>query len=421
MKKTNEYTLARERYAETGVDTEKAVKAALEIPVSIHNWQVDDIVGFEVKTASVSGGGIMATGNYPGRARTPEEARADYEKVLSLIPGKHRLNLHALYADTNGKRVERDDLQPRHFESWMQWSRKNHIPLDFNPTYFGHPKADSGFTLSSKDESVRKFWVRHGIAARRIAEAMAKSNKGVCHVNHWIPDGSKDLPADRWTHRSQLTKSLDETIAQEKRVDKSKCLDYVESKLFGLGSEEYVVGSSEYYSSYAASRNIGLCMDMGHYHPTETIHDKISSFLQFHKKLLLHVSRPMRWDSDHVVIFNDDLKNLFLEIGRGGAWKKVAVATDYFDASINRIAAYAIGLRATRKAILFAMLDPSQTLRKMEEAGDRAGSLALMDEMKFMPIGAVWAELCRRDGAPQDMEWMDKVRSYEKKVLLKRK
>ncbi len=417
MKKTNEYGLAVERYKKIGIDASKALNAALAVPVSLHCWQVDDVVGFEVKAGSTSGGGIMATGNYPGRARTPAEARADYEKVLSLVPGKHRLNVHALYADTNGKQVDRAELKPEHFESWMKWSRSNAVPLDFNPSYFAHPMADSGFTLSSGDERVRKYWVKHAVASRKIAVAMAKSNKGVCHVNHWIPDGAKDLPADRWGYRANLTKSLDEAIANERSVDKKLCIDYVESKLFGIGSEEYVVGSTEYYSSYALSRKIGLCMDMGHYHPTETIHDKVSSFLQFHQRLLLHVSRPMRWDSDHVVIFNDDLKNLFLEIARGNAWKKVAIATDYFDASINRIAAYAIGLRATRKAILFAMLDPSAELKRLYSSGDKAGCLAMMDEMKTMPFGAVWSELCKKAGIPDDGEWMDEVRKYEKKVL----
>jgi len=417
MKKTNEYGLAKERYAKIGVDADKALNAALAIPVSLHCWQVDDVVGFEVKEGSTTGGGIMATGNYPGRARTPVEARADYEKVLSLVPGRHRLNVHALYADTNGRQVDRAELKPEHFESWMKWSRSNAVPLDFNPSYFAHPMANSGFTLSSCDEKVRKYWVKHAIGSRKIAAAMAKSNKGVCHVNHWIPDGAKDLPADRWAYRANLTRSLDEAIANERSVDKKLCIDYVESKLFGIGSEEYVVGSSEYYSSYALSRKIGLCMDMGHYHPTETIHDKVSSFLQFHQRLLLHVSRPMRWDSDHVVLFNNDLKNLFLEIARGNAWKKVAIATDYFDASINRIAAYAIGLRATRKAILFAMLDPSTELKRLYATGDKAGCLAMMDEMSTMSFGAVWDELCRKSGSPKDGEWMDEVRKYEKKVL----
>ncbi|MBM4087674.1 MAG: L-rhamnose isomerase, partial [Planctomycetes bacterium] len=344
------YALAKDSYAALGVDVDKAVKRALAIPVSMHCWQADDVGGFEVKEEGLAGGGIMATGNYPGRARTPEEARSDYEKVLTLVPGAMRLNVHAFYAETSGKVVDRDALEPGHFANWMDWGKRRGVHLDFNPTFFAHPKANDGFTLSHTDKAIRRFWVRHALVCRRIAEAMAKRQGGPCLVNHWIPDGCKDFPADRWTHRALLTQSLDEAIADEKSVSKKLCVDYVESKLFGLASEEYVVGSAEYYSSYALSRGIGLCMDMGHYHPTEQIYDKISAFLQFHKKLLLHVSRGIRWDSDHVVIFNDDLRHVFLEIERGNAWDRVAIATDYFDASINRIAAYAIGLRATRKA-----------------------------------------------------------------------
>jgi L-rhamnose isomerase len=415
------YELAKEQYAELGLDADKAIAQALKMPISMHCWQADDVAGFEVKEGAVSGGGILATGNFPGRARTPDEARADYEKVIELVPGTLRLNVHALYAETNGKVVDRDALEPRHFANWMAWAKKQGICLDFNPTFFAHAKANDGFTLSSADPEIRKFWVRHAIASRKIAEAMAKHQGAPCLVNHWIPDGSKDLPADRWSPRARLTESLDEAIVNEKSVSKKLCVDYVESKLFGIGSEEYVVGSSEYYGSYAVSRGIGLTMDMGHYHPTETITDKISSFLQFNQRLLLHVSRPMRWDSDHVVIFNDDLRSVFLEIGRGKAWNRVAIATDYFDASINRIAAYAIGLRATRKAILYALLDPSAQLAKLEKAGDNAGRLALMDEMRTMPFGAVWSQLCQQANAPADHDWMPEVASYTKKVLAKRK
>lgn len=414
------YRVARDVYGEVGVDTDRAITSALKVPVSMHCWQADDVGGFEVKEGAVSGGGIMATGNYPGRARTPEEARADYDQVMAMTPGKLRLNIHASYAETAGKAVDRDELQPRHFAGWMDWAKARKLSLDFNPTFFAHQKANSGFTLSSRDKAIRKFWVRHAIACRKIAQAMAKTQGGPCLVNHWIPDGEKDLPADRWIYRELLTESLDEAIANEKTVNKRLCVDYVESKLFGLGSEEYVVGSAEYYSSYALSRGVGLCLDMGHYHPTETIHDKISSYLQFHQRLLLHVSRAIRWDSDHVVLFNDDVKHVFLEIQRGGAWSRVAVATDYFDASINRLAAYTVGLRATRKAILYAMLDPTKRLQELEAAGDRTSRMALMDEMRAMPFGAVWAECCRRAGAPQDLQWMDKVKRHEARVLSRR-
>jgi L-rhamnose isomerase len=415
------YSSAKEQYAELGVDTEAAVAKALKVPVSIHCWQVDDVVGFETKEEGLAGGGIMATGNYPGRARTPDEARADYEKVLGIVAGAHRLNIHACYAETGRKVVDRDALEPEHFANWMDWSKKHGVHLDFNPTFFAHPKANDGYTLSHTNKAIRKFWVRHAIASRKIAEAMAKNQGGPCLINHWIPDGCKDFPADRWTHRALLTESLDEAIANEKSVNKNLCADYVESKLFGLGSEEYVVGSAEYYNSYALSRGIGYCLDMGHWHPTETIHDKISSFLQFHKRLLLHVSRAIRWDSDHVVIFNDDLRHVFLEIQRGNAWDRIALSTDYFDASINRIAAYAIGLRATRKAILYALLDPSAKLKSLENEGNNAGRLAMMDEMKTMPFGAVWDSLCERANAPLDRAWMDDVEKYEASVLSRRR
>ena len=411
------YRLAARAYARFGLDTDRAIRTALRKPISLHCWQADDVGGFETKAESVTGGGILATGNHPGRARTGDEARQDYDQVLKLVPGTLRLNIHACYAETGATVVDRDRLGPEHFANWMAWSRRRRVALDFNPTFFAHPKANAGFTLSSTDPAVRKFWVKHCLASRRIAEAMAKNQRGPCLINHWIPDGAKDFPADRWTHRALLTQSLDQAIANDTTVDKRLCVDYVESKLFGIGSEEYVVGSAEYYSSYALSRGIGYCLDMGHWHPTETIHDKISAYLQFHKKLLLHVSRPIRWDSDHVVIFNDDLRAVFLELARGNAWDRVALATDYFDASINRIAAYAIGLRATRKAILYALLDPTEQLQALERAGHHAARLALMDEMKTMPFGAVWDQLCREDGVAGDHDWVRDVMAYEQQVL----
>ncbi|MEI6082862.1 MAG: L-rhamnose isomerase [Verrucomicrobiota bacterium] len=411
------YQHAQQAYAELNVDTKKAIKQALAIPISMHCWQVDDVTGFEVKEEGLAGGGIMATGNYPGRARNPQEARQDYEQVLKLVPGTLRLNIHACYAETAGKVVDRDALEPKHFANWMAWGKQQGVKLDFNPTFFAHPKANDGYTLSHTGKATRQFWINHAIACRKIAAAMAKHQGSPAIVNHWIPDGTKDYPADRWTHRALLTESLDAVLAKKL----PGCVDYVESKLFGLGSEEYVVGSAEYYSSYALSRGIGYCLDMGHWHPTEEIYDKISAYLQFHKKLLLHVSRPIRWDSDHVVIFNEALKNVFLEIQRGRAWDRVAFATDYFDASINRIAAYAIGLRATRKAILYALLDPSAELQKLEATGNNAGRLALMEDMKTMPFGAVWDEACDQAGIPHDRQWMNAVMTYEAKVQSKRK
>lgn len=414
------YRLAKARYAELGLNTDKAIQRALAIPVSMHCWQADDVGGFEVKEGALNAGGIMATGNYAGRARTPAEARADYDKVLDLVPGTMRLNIHACYAETSGKVVDRDELEPRHFANWMAWAKARKVCLDFNPTFFAHPKANDGYTLSHRDPAIRAFWVRHAIACRKIAAAMARAQKAPCLVNHWIPDGSKDFPADRWTPRSLLTESLDKAIACEKTVSKSLCVDYVESKLFGIGSEEYVVGSAEYYNSYALSRGVGLCLDMGHYHPTETIHDKVSSALQFHKRILLHVSRPMRWDSDHVVLFGDDLQRVFLEIARGNAWDRVAIATDFFDASINRIAAYVIGLRATRKAILFSLLDPAPALTRFERQGNNGARLGLMEEMKTLPFGAVWDMLCMKTGVAVGQEWLGVVGTYEREVLSKR-
>lgn len=406
------YTLAREQYAQCGIDTDAAIAQALAIPISLHCWQTDDNVGFEAQSG-VSGGGILATGNYPGRARDGDEVRADLAKSISLIPGVQRVNVHSYYADFSDGYVNRDQLEPKHFQQWMDWAKGLGISLDFNPSFHAHPKANDGFTLSHQDASIREFWIEHGKRARKIAEAMAESQGTPCNNNFWIPDGAKDLVADSWSPRARLIESYDAIFA-DKSVDESKCVDFVESKLFGIGSEEYVVGSAEFYSNYTLSRNVGLCMDMGHYHPTETIHGKISSQLLFRqKKLLLHVSRPIRWDSDHVVIFNDDLKNVFLEIQRGNAWDKMVLALDFFDASINRIAAYVIGTRASRKAILYALLDPSAMLKQYEDAGKNSQRLAVMEEFKTMPFGAVWTQLCEQAGVPVGTDWLAEMEAYE--------
>ena len=406
------YTLAREQYAQCGIDTDAAIAQALAIPISLHCWQTDDNVGFEAQSG-VSGGGILATGNYPGRARDGDEVRADLAKSISLIPGVQRVNVHSYYADFSDGYVNRDQLEPKHFQQWMDWAKGLGISLDFNPSFHAHPKANDGFTLSHQDASIREFWIEHGKRARKIAEAMAESQGTPCNNNFWIPDGAKDLVADSWSPRARLIESYDAIFA-DKSVDESKCVDFVESKLFGIGSEEYVVGSAEFYSNYTLSRNVGLCMDMGHYHPTETIHGKISSQLLFRqKKLLLHVSRPIRWDSDHVVIFNDDLKNVFLEIQRGNAWDKMVLALDFFDASINRIAAYVIGTRATRKAILYALLDPSAMLKQYEDAGKNSQRLAVMEEFKTMPFGAIWTQLCEQAGVPVGTDWLAEMEAYE--------
>ena len=406
------YDRAKEVYAELGVDAEAAISRALDVPISIHCWQADDVGGFEVYEGGVDSGGIMATGNYPGRARNAEEVRQDYEAVLRLVPGVHRANLHATYAETCGKRVERDELSLEHFAGWNDWARAMGIGLDFNPTYFAHPKAASGFTLSHADPEIRAFWIRHGIASRRIAAGIAQALGVDCVNNHWIPDGAKDSPADRWSPRARLVEAYDQILAEPL----SGCVDAVESKLFGLGSEDYVVGSFEFYNSYALLRKKLLCLDMGHFHPTETIADKLSSLLQFHDRLLLHVSRPIRWDSDHVVIFNDDLRAVFLELARGKATERAVVALDFFDASIHRVAAYVIGIRSTRKAMLYALLDPSQLLQKEEADGRLAAKLALMEEAKTLPFGEVWDELCRRADVPVGRSWIDEVQRYEREV-----
>ena len=374
------YELAKARYAELGIDTDAAITKALDLPISLHCWQADDVVGFETKQAGLDGGGIMATGNCPGRARNGEEARADIVKAMSLIPGTQRVNVHACYSETE-EFVDRDEMTPACFQKWMDWAKEQGVSLDFNPTFFAHPNAQDGFTLSHQDDEIRAFWIRHGKAARKIAEAMSEAQGTPCYVNWWMPDGSKDIPADRWSPRARAKDSLDQIFADDS-VDSTKCVDFVESKVFGIGSEEYVVGSAEFYSNYAMYSGKGLCMDMGHYHPTETIHGKLSSHLQFMDKVLLHVSRPIRWDSDHVVIFNDDLKNVFLEIQRGNAWDRVVLALDFFDASINRVGAYVTGTRAARKGILYGLLDATEILQSYESEGKKAQRLAMMEELK---------------------------------------
>ncbi len=413
------YGLAREAYAAYGVDTDAAVARAREAPISLHCWQADDVAGFEVNEGAL-GGGILATGNYPGRARNGDELRQDLDEVMALVPGTLRANIHACYAETDGVAVDRDALEAAHFARWIDWARAGGIGLDFNPTFFAHPKAESGFTLSSADDEIREFWVRHAVASRRIAEAMGRACGRPCVANLWIPDGAKDSPADRWTPRRRLTESLDAIYDEVLGIDRTLCIDSVESKLFGIGSEDYVVGSFEFYSSYALSRGLVLCLDMGHFHPTETITDKVSALLGFHERLLLHVSRPVRWDSDHVVVFSDDTRAVFQELVRGGALGRVYVALDFFDASINRIAAYCIGARSTRKAILYALLEPAERLAELEAEGEGAQKLALMEEMKTMPLGAVWDHLCTESNVPAGAAWIGEVETYEKDVLAKR-
>lgn len=415
------FAKAARAYGRLEVDAETAITRALETPLSLHCWQADDVAGFEVKAGALDGGGIMATGNYPGRARDADELRQDLEWVLGLVPGASRVNLHASYAETGGQRVDRDALKPSHFRAWIAWAKKQEVGLDFNPTYFAHPQANDGFTLSHRNNSVRRFWVRHGIASRRIGEAMGRALGKPCVVNSWIPDGSKDSPVDRAGFRERLVQSLDEIYDPKLRIDAKLCVDAVEGKLFGLGSEDFVVGSHEFYLGYAQRKGIAPCLDMGHFHPTEGVADKLSAMLPFHKRILLHLSRPIRWDSDHIVIFNDDLRAVFQELARANALGRVFLALDYFDASVNRTAAYVIGARATRKALLYALLEPTATLQALEVSGKNALKLALLEECRTLPFGAVWDELCRRAGVPAGTGWLNEAEAYEKRQLSTRR
>ena len=411
------YELAKERYAELGVDCDTAMERLSKIAISLHCWQGDDVGGFE-SGDGLSGGGIMATGAYPGKARTADELRADIDMALSLIPGKHRLNLHAMYAEAKGK-VERNELEPEHFAAWIDWARANGLGMDFNGSFFSHPKADSGFTLASADEDIRKFWVEHGIVCRTIGAAMGKALGTPCVHNTWIADGYKDIPADRKGPRERLRRSLDEIFAE--KIDHGHLLDAVESKLFGLGSESYVVGSHEFYLSYAIENKTLLCLDAGHYHPTEVISDKISAVLTFLDEILLHVSRGVRWDSDHVVILSDELLAIAQEIVRGDYLDRVHIGLDFFDASINRIAAWTIGTRCMIKALLMALLEPMDTLRQAELAGDYTTRLAMLEECKTLPFGAVWDYYCAKMDTPAGGTWLDDVRTYEKDILSQRR
>lgn len=412
------YALARESYAALGVDTEAVLARLATIPISLHCWQGDDVGGFENPGAGITGGGIQATGNYPGKARTPDELRADLDRALSLVPGRHRLNLHACYAEFGGRKVERNEIGVAHFENWIQWAKARGLGLDFNPTYFSHPLANDGATLTHRDAGVRKFWIDHGIACRRIGAEMGRRLGSPTVTNVWIPDGSKDLPVDRKGPRARLEASLDAIFAE--KLDPKHHLDAVESKLFGIGSESYVVGSHEFYLGYAVSRKVLVCLDAGHFHPTEGIADKISSTLQFVPEILLHVSRGVRWDSDHVVLFDDPTRAIMEEIVRGDFLARTHIGLDFFDASINRVAAWVVGVRGTLKSLLWALLEPAARLRALEEAGDHTSRLALLEELKSLPFGAIWDEYCARANVPVGTAWLPIVKDYEKTVLSKR-
>jgi L-rhamnose isomerase len=406
------YQLAKEQYAGLGVDTETALTTLASIPVSIHCWQGDDVGGFEHGSNSLDGG-IAVTGNYPGKARSPEELRADLDKALSLIPGKHRINLHASYGEFGPKKPDRDAIEPAHFKGWIDWAKSRGLGLDFNPTFFAHPKAADGFTLAHRSKSVRAFWIEHGKRSRQIGASMGRALGSSTVTNFWIPDGFKDTPADRRAPRERLAESLDAIFQTPLKGN----VDAVEPKLFGIGSESYVVGSAEFYLGYAVSRKKMLCLDSGHFHPTESVADKISSVLQFVPEVLLHVSRGVRWDSDHVVVYNDELQSLAREVVANGFLKRVRIGLDYFDASINRVAAWVIGTRALQRALLTALLEPTRALRETETANDFTSRLALQEELKALPAGFIWEEFCRRQDVPSGLGWIGEIRDYEEKVL----
>ncbi|MDW2796009.1 L-rhamnose isomerase [Clostridium boliviensis] len=410
------YEAARESYKAVGVDTDQALLALKQIPVSMHCWQGDDVTGFD--GAGALSGGIQTTGNYPGRARGPKELMEDMDKALSLIPGKHRINLHASYGIfEKGEWVDRDELEPKHFAKWVEFAKERGIGIDFNPTLFSHPKAESA-TLSSEDPQIREFWIRHVQACIRISQYFAEELNTPCTMNIWIPDGFKDVPADRTSPRARLKDSLDQILSMD--YDKSKVYVAVESKVFGIGMESCTVGSHEFYMNYASKNDILCLLDSGHYHPTEVISDKISSMLLFFDKVALHVTRSVRWDSDHVVLFDDETKEIAKEIVRGGA-DRVLLALDFFDASINRLSAWVVGMRNMQKALLNALLLPNEKLAALQESRNFTELMMLQEELKLYPIGDVWNYFCELNGVPAKEDWFPQITAYEKEVLANRK
>jgi len=413
----NGYKHAQEVYGELGVDTEAAMQQLRKVAISLHCWQGDDVGGFESAGGEL-GGGLAVTGNYPGKARTPEELRSDFNKTYSLIPGKHRLALHAIYGEFGGKTVPRNEVSPVHFKNWIDWAKSNGLGLDFNPTCFSHPKAADGFTLSHQDKGIREFWIEHCVACRKIGAAMGKAQGSPCVTNIWIPDGMKDTPVDRKGPRQRLSNALDAVFAE--KISPKHNLDAVEPKLFGLGSESYVVGSAEFYYGYAIRHQKLLCLDTGHFHPTESVADKISSVLESLDEILFHVSRGIRWDSDHVVILSDDLLAMTQEMVRGAYLDRIHIGLDYFDASINRVAAYVVGARSVLKALLIAMLEPIAALSQAERESDYTSRLALLEAGKTRPYGAVWDYYCEQSGVPAEGGWLREVKQYERDVLSRR-
>lgn len=418
MTNKERYEVAKEMYADLGVDTDQALETLKNIPISMHCWQGDDVTGFDHDGPLT--GGIQATGDYPGKARTPEELMADIDKVLSLVPGKHKLNLHANYAIfEEGEFADRDKLEPKHFRKWVEFAKERGLGLDFNPTYFSHDKVKDGLTLSSPDEEIRRFWIDHGKACIRISQYFAEELGQPCAMNIWIPDGYKDIPADRLGPRARFKDSLDQILSID--YDREKVFVCLESKVFGIGMESYTVGSSEFTMNYAAKNGILSLMDNGHYHPTEVVSDKISSLLLFSDKIALHVTRPVRWDSDHVVLFDDETREIAKEIVRNDALDRVLLALDFFDASINRISAWTVGMRNMQKALLYALLSPNKQMKEMQEQNRFTELMMLQEEIKTYPFGAVWDYFCESQGVPVREEWFKEVQKYENDVLSLRK
>ncbi|MDT2726831.1 L-rhamnose isomerase [Lactococcus formosensis] len=411
------YEEAKKRYAAIGVNTDKAIKKMADVKISIHCWQGDDVKGFLMPQGELTGG-IMSTGNYPGAAHTPDELRQDLEKAYSLIPGKHKLNLHAIYLDTD-EEVDLNQIEPKHFTKWVEWAKKQGIGLDFNPTHFSHPMMKDGMTLSHPDKEVRDYWIEHGKRSRKIAEYMGKETGQTCINNFWMPDGMKDNPIDRYTPRKRMMEALDEIF--EEKLNEEYTMEAVESKLFGLGAEAYTVGSHEFYMGYGLTRNKLICLDAGHFHPTEVISNKLSSLALFSKGIMLHVSRPVRWDSDHVVLMDDELQDIAKELVRNDLLSRTNIGLDFFDATINRIAAWVIGTRNTQKAILKAMLEPIQDLKEMELEFNFTKRIAYTEELKDFPYADVWNYFCEQNAVPVGLDWLEEVRNYEEEVLMKRK
>ena len=414
----NQYNIALNAYKAIGVDTEHAISTLTHLPISIHCWQADDVGGFESPDAILSGGGIQVTGNFPGKATSIQEVQQDLEKVLALVPGDHRLNLHASYGDFEGKNVDRDEIEPHHFDIWINWAKKHHLGVDFNGTFFSHPYAADGFTLSSKNKEIRDFWIRHAKKTREIASYIGKEMGSPCILNTWIPDGAKDITFDRMGYRKILKDSLDEIFKKEYPSEYMK--DAVETKLFGIGSESFVVGSHEFYMNYASRNNKMLCIDMGHFHVDEDVSDKLSSILLFDDEMLLHISRPVHWDSDHVVILNDKVKNVARELVRSGKLNNVHIGLDFFDASINRIGAYVIGVRSLQKALLTALLEPIADLQRLESEGKGFEKLFTFEALSSLPFSAVWEEFLNRNARGDDFSTITEISEYEASILNKR-